>query len=243
MRIGILGTGTIASAVVRGIAGDGHAITVSERGAAHAAALARDFACVRIAPNQAVLDASEVVIVGLVGATAAALLPGLRFRPGQRVISLMAGVGLGQLAGWVAPARAEAVMLPYPAIATGGSPILVCGATELIETLFGARNRIHALASEAELPLWLSAQAVLSPVALMLAETTRWLAGRGADPVAAEAFLRDLVTSSLAADRLDDLLAALDTEGGYNQRLRQHMMQAGLPAALAAGLTRLAQDP
>ena len=33
MRIGVIGTGTIASAVVRGIAGDGHAITVSERSA------------------------------------------------------------------------------------------------------------------------------------------------------------------------------------------------------------------
>ncbi len=31
MRIGVLGTGTIASAVVQGIAQDGHEITVSKR--------------------------------------------------------------------------------------------------------------------------------------------------------------------------------------------------------------------
>ena len=240
MRIGILGTGTIASAVVRGIAADGHQITVSERGAAHAAALARDLDCVRIAPNQQVLDQSEVVILGLVAGVAATLLPGLRFRPGQRVISMMAGGTLADLADWVAPARAEAVMLPYPAIATGGTPILACGDTALIETLFGARNRVYALASEAELGAWLAAQAVLSPVALMLAETAAWLAPRATDPAAAETFLRDLVGTSLGAGPLADLLAALDTKGGYNQRLRQHLERAGLVRDLRAGLDRLA---
>lgn len=240
MRIGILGMGTIASAVVRGIAGDGHEITVSERGAAHAAALARDCACVTIAPNQAVLERSEVVILGLVAETAAQLLPGLGFRADQRVISLMAGATLAQVAQWVAPARVEAVMLPYPAIATGGSPILACGETALLETLFGARNRIYALGAESELTDWLAAQAVLSPVALLVQETAVWLAARSRDPAVGEAFLRHLVGASLQAGPVADLLAALDTEGGYNQRLRRHMETAGMVPDLLAGLDRLA---
>ncbi|MGR3696939.1 MAG: NAD(P)-binding domain-containing protein, partial [Roseovarius sp.] len=40
MRLGFLGTGTIAEAVVRGLAPDGHQITVSERSAVRAARLA-----------------------------------------------------------------------------------------------------------------------------------------------------------------------------------------------------------
>ncbi|WP_293963067.1 NAD(P)-binding domain-containing protein [Sneathiella sp.] len=40
MRIGVIGCGTIASAVIHGIAGDGHEITVSERTASHAKVLA-----------------------------------------------------------------------------------------------------------------------------------------------------------------------------------------------------------
>jgi len=35
------------------------------------------------------------------------------------------------------------------------------------------------------------------------------------------------------------LLAALNTPGGYNQRLRQHMDQEGVPTILAAGLDAL----
>ena len=40
MKIGVIGTGTIATAVVQGIAGDGHQITVSDRSATNACALA-----------------------------------------------------------------------------------------------------------------------------------------------------------------------------------------------------------
>ncbi|ADE84866.1 NAD(P)-binding domain-containing protein [Rhodobacter capsulatus] len=240
MRIGILGTGAIAEAVVRGIAADGHEITVSDRSATRAAALAREVAGLRVAPNQAVLEAADVVILGLVAGAAATVLPGLRFRPGQRVISLMAGAALTEVAAWVAPARAEAVMLPYPAIAAGGSPILAFGDTGLVTALFGARNRIFALASEAELADFLVAQAVLSPLALALADTAAWLAPRVSDPAAAEVFLRDLVATSLAAGPLRDLLTALDTPGGYNRRLRQHMERAGLTGDLRAGLDDLA---
>ena len=70
MRIGVIGTGTIATAVVRGIAPDGHQITVSARSAANARALAEAFATVAIAENQAVLDASDVVLIGTTGAQA-----------------------------------------------------------------------------------------------------------------------------------------------------------------------------
>lgn len=41
MKIGVVGTGTIATALVRCIAGDGHQITVSKRSAALARGLDR----------------------------------------------------------------------------------------------------------------------------------------------------------------------------------------------------------
>ena len=43
MRIGVIGCGTIASAVIRGIAQDDHQITVSERSASHSNALAETY--------------------------------------------------------------------------------------------------------------------------------------------------------------------------------------------------------
>lgn len=238
MDLGFIGTGTIAAAVVRGIAGDGHRITVSERGRAQAAALAAECG-VTVTPNQGVVDASEVVFLGLLPDTAPGILRDLRFREGQAVVSFIAGLSLEALAPLIAPARAAAVMLPFPGIAQGGSPILALGDTALIDRLFGARNSVFALRDGADLDAYICAQAVLSPAVSLVARAGDWLESRGSDRVAGEAFLRALVGSSLLGSECRTMLEALNTPGGYNQRLRQHMEGAGMGDALTRGLDDL----
>ncbi len=239
MRIGVIGTGVIATALVRGLAGQGHVITVSQRSAANSATLARDIPEVSVAENQAVLDASDVVFLGLMAEAAPSVLGALQFRPDQQVISLMAGATLAQIAPMVAPACAVALMLPYPGIAHGGSPVLALGDPALIETFFAPRNPVFRLKDEAELSAYLCAQAVLSPVAQMVADASDWLGRRADEPVQGEAFLRALVASNLSVGSAGALVEALNTEGGYNQRLRVHLERAGLRAALAQGLDKL----
>lgn len=240
MRIGVLGTGTISSAVVEGLAGDGHDIIVSRRSEARSAALAAAHASVRIGENQAVLDQSDVVFLGLMAEAAPDILGPLAFRKGQTVISFMAGATLEAVAELVRPARAAAVMMPFPGIAKGGSPIMMQGDAEIIEALFGAQNRVFALRDAAEMQAYLAAQAVLSPVAAMVGEAAGWLGARVADADQGEDFLRMLVASSLADTGCADLVAALNTPGGYNQRLRMQMEEAGMGAALLQGLDDLA---
>ncbi len=242
MRIGVIGTGTIASAVVEGIAGGGHDIAVSRRSAAQSARLAQMFDNVTVHDNQAVLDRSDMVFLGLMANAAAEILASLTFRSDQRVISLMADCPLERIAQMVRPARAAAVMIPFPGIAQGGSPALGYGDTDLLQELFGARNTIFALGSEAELATYNCAQAVLSPATVLVAEAADWLGARIEDLAQGEAFLRALVGSSLMGTDCATLLGALDTPGGYNQRLRNHMDRAGMNGALAEGLDKLERD-
>lgn len=240
MRIGIIGTGTIARAVVEGMAADGHPITVSRRGEAHSTALARAFDNVTVADNQGVLDTSDIVFLGLVADQALATLEQLAFRPDQRVISLMTGPTLEELGDWVAPARAVANMIPFPGIAVGGSPILVLGDTAIVEDLFGARNSVFRMDSPAELTAYLAAQAVLSPAVLMVQGAGDWLGRKVRDADQGEAFLRALVGSSLvSAPDCRGLIQSLNTPGGYNQRLRLYMESKGLVAHLQEGLSDL----
>ncbi|AAV93491.1 NAD(P)-binding domain-containing protein [Ruegeria pomeroyi] len=239
MRIGVIGTGTIATAVVHGIAGDGHAITVSERSAANAQALAAAYPNVRVASNQVVVEECDILTLGLMAEQAPEILGPLPFRADQQVITLMAGATLEQVAQMVAPARAAAIMMPFPSIAQGGSPIMMQGDADLVAALFGARNRIFAVRDAAEMAAYLCAQAVLSPVARMVDDAAGWLATRVSDPVQGEAFLRALVASSLADTDSASLIEALNTPGGYNQRLRLHMEGAGMGDSLRAGLDAL----
>lgn len=239
MRLGFLGCGTITSAVVRGLAGKGHRITVSERSRSQSAALAAEFGDVTAAANQAVADASEVVFLGLMAEAADDILSGLEFREDQQVISFMAGAGLARVAQLAAPARATAVMMPFPGIAQGSSPIIALGDTGLVSQIFGPENTVFALKDQAELDAYLCAQAVLSPVARMVNDAAEWLGGRAEDRQQGEAFLRMLITSSLQKSGCAELIEALNTPGGYSQRLRLHMEDAGIGRDLVAGLDML----
>lgn len=239
MRIGVLGCGTIASATVHGIAGDGHQITVSERSASRARLLADTYDNVTIAGNQGVVDASDVIFLGLMADVAAEVLGPLTFHEGQRVITFMASATLQQADALVRPASAVALMMPFPAIANGGTPVMMQGDAELVTEIFGNRNQIFVLASADEMAAYLCAQAVLSPVARMVSDAADWLGERVADKKQGEAFLRELVASSLADSECGPLIEALNAPGGYNQRLRQHMEASAMGDALKAGLNAL----
>ncbi|MGR3623816.1 NAD(P)-binding domain-containing protein [Pseudophaeobacter sp.] len=239
MKLGFIGTGVIASAVVRGLAGQGHEIRISARSGARSAALVSEMPEVQIADLQDILDHSEVVFLGLMLDTAPEILAALSFPAGLQVVSFMAGADLEQLATLVAPARAAAVMMPFPGIATGASAIMALGDTALLNQIFAPRNTVFGLRDAAELDAYLCAQAVLSPVARLTADAAEWLGTRVSDPAQGEAFLRMLISTSLGQTGAADLVEALNTPGGYNQRLRQHMEAAGMGADLTAGLGKL----
>lgn len=212
MQIGVIGCGTIASAVVHGIAGDGHQITLSQRSSRFTAPLAAAYKNVKITDNQGVVDASDVIFLGLMSDIASAVLDTLTFRKDQMIIAFMAG----------------------------GTPIMMQSDSELVGQIFGGRNSIFPVNDAAEMDAYLCAQAVLSPVARMVADAADWLGERVADKPQAEAFLRALIATNLSAVPCETLIEALNTPQGYNQRLRLHMEDSGMGDTLKAGLDKMA---
>ncbi len=165
MRIGVLGCGTIASAAVAGSRRTG--MSSQSRGAAKSTPRRWQTATPMssIAENQGVVDASDVIFLGLAAEVAQDVLGALTFREDKRIISFMAGATLSQADAMVKPARAVAIMMPFPAIAQGGTPIMMHGDADLVREIFGARNSIFPLRNAEEMAAYLCAQAVLSPVA------------------------------------------------------------------------------
>ena len=174
MKIGFIGTGVIATAMVDGIAGDGHHIWVTERSRANSARLAAQYPNVTIGDSQAIIDSCEVIIVALLHEAARSVLPALSFRPEQTVFSVVVGVPFGEFAELIQPATAEAMFIPYPHIAHGGSPLLVYPVSETLQDIFGGRNRVIPVTSEAMLNDYLAAQAILLPTVNLLQSTSGW---------------------------------------------------------------------
>jgi pyrroline-5-carboxylate reductase len=121
-RVGLVGVGAIATAIVDALMSGPHAdeidIVLSPRSAPRSAELAARHRQVRVAPyNQSVVDAADIVILAVLPDQMAALCSSLSFREEQVVVSLAAGWPPSLLAEHVAPAATVCQMIPLPMIA------------------------------------------------------------------------------------------------------------------------------
>lgn len=241
-RIGFLGTGEIASAVVETIAGDGHAILVSERSAGMSAALAERFPAVSRAPNERVVAESDVVFVCLLAGTAREVLPGLPFRKGQTVISVMADMPIADLTRHCAPASDICVAIPLPTLPRGGTPLAAYPENPVLRAVLGTHAVLHICPSETALNAHFAVTGLLLPLLDQIATAAGWLSGFTGNRADAESYLVGLLGSfcALAAEEgdpdLDALRNGLRTPGGLNYTLSQKLAEAGTLTALQSGL-------
>ena len=241
-RIGFIGTGEIATAMVAGLANQGHQITVSKRNVGHSAKLADRFNEVTVANNQAVLDDSDFICLALMKDVAEAVLPTLKFKDDQRIVSVMVDVDLDSLQSLCAPATDISITIPLPFIETGKCPLPVYPDTGSIRELYGERNMILPLNSQVALNAHFAATAMASGMIAQMQTLSTWLADLTGDATAAEIYVVGMLggcASSLPVDgqqRLSEALQALSTEGGLNATLRAHLDNAGVQAALIEGL-------
>lgn len=123
--IAILGVGSLAGMMLKGLRGSGHRFILSAERSTTAGALAAEFGAEVAADNQAAVDAAEAVFVSLPAATGGEIVETLRFRAGQRVLSAVAGLSLARLGAAVAPALAAVTIMPGYSNALGvGSALL-----------------------------------------------------------------------------------------------------------------------
>jgi pyrroline-5-carboxylate reductase len=244
-RVGLLGTGEIASAIVKTIAGDGHSILVSERSATISQELAQRHESVIRASNDDVVSGSDIILVCLLAEVARTELPRLPFHEGQSVISVIAGMSLKEIAGLCAPARDVAVAIPLPILPLGGTPLATYPASAALDALFAEHATIHRCASEEALSAHFAATGVLLPLLDQISLAATWLARFTNNLGAAEAYLAGLVGGycRLLEDSpdldLERLRRGLSTEGGLNQTLSAALAKNGTPEALEAGLDSL----
>ena len=131
-RLGFLGTGNLVSAVVEGFCTSAQppAILVSPRNEAKSRNLAERWPNVRRAgSDQDVVDGSDIVFIGLRLAVALEVLPQLRFRPDQTVVSLIPVLPYARTLALVQPASRvfRALCLPYVAKHFGQIPHFPAG--------------------------------------------------------------------------------------------------------------------
>lgn len=246
MKIGIIGIGNIAAALVEGfctpgspsgLAAAGSAnlggpdlttdpgtleLFLSPRNEARSKALAAQYPRVtRLESNQAVLDRSEIVIISVRPPVAAEVLKSLHFRTDHIVVSLVALLKYADLAALTEPAVAVSRAIPMPAAAKHNCPIALYRPAPVVEKMFSRVGEPLVVDDEPQLHALWTLTGLITPFYDLLAGLSGWAVEHGVAPLTANAYTAHLF-QSLAA------LAQYDRSSGFSALARHAATPGGL---------------
>ena len=136
--IGFIGVGELTLYTIRGIRRGGYRgpVLLSPRNREKAVLLAAQYDCVVQTDNQAVVDNSDCVVIATRPADCMTTLSTLDFKPGQLLLSVVAGIEIEQLQS-VLPDGIEVVRaMPVSSAEAGASPTLVYPDNEFVREFF-----------------------------------------------------------------------------------------------------------
>ena len=240
--IGFLGVGTISEAVIRAMCtrpGMSDLLLLSPRSANRSAALAAEFdACQRLDSNQAVIDASDIVVLAMRPQQLDEALAALSFRDDQIIASFIAGTPPSGIAPLVAPARRVCQLIPLPPIALHKGPLVISPGIPEVMAAFAGLGDIIVLDDESRIRVLSVGSAIMSTYFEMQNELIDWIAARGIDEATASLFIRSELEGLAAVGKTTPdeerrgLPGEFQTKGGLNERVRAGLLERGWFAML-----------
>ena len=250
MKIGFIGIGKIASAVIEGLntssaAGDLE-ITVSPRNEALSTRLTEKYSNVqRLSSNQEVLDHSDIVVIALRPAVAVEVLQTLSFQPRHTVVSLIPLLKYAALSAVVQPAGIVCRAIPLPTVMQHNCPIPLFRASAAVTELFGYIGQPLPVADEEQLHAIWTLTGLITPFYDLLGDLSAWTVSHGVDETVANTYIADLFESlSYMAQRSSPIdYAALAqhaaTPNGMNEQAGKEIKEKGAHTAWKMAAERL----
>ena len=242
--VGVLGTGSLAEFLIRGAEGAPYRFLLSPRSEERARRLAETHDAGIAISNQDVVDRADRILVCLPASEGPAILKGLRFRPGQSVLSCMAGTGPAALAALVAPAGAAAAMMPGFANAFRAGPSVLCPPDADWQAFLGRLGPVLPFADEAQFTAAAVMGALSGAQIHWMRRLTLWFQAQGLPPDTARNLVASLVRGNAevllqAPEGLDAIAAGVTTPGGITEALVAGLDEAGALEAWTTGLDRI----
>lgn len=236
MRLGIIGVGHLAGALLTGLARAGFApsdICLSPRG--HGPELARRQGHALARDNADLVARCSHVLLCVRPADAAGAVVGLPWRADHVLMSACAGVPRAALARAADPAAVVRLM-PITAAEKCASPTLVYPMRADLAPMLDAFGSTIALADEDQFEAATVYAAVYGWVQKLIAASAEWSAAQGLDPgvsrqVSAATFVAAGVMQADASREMGDILQSLLTPGGITEAGLDHLDRAGAVTA------------
>jgi len=238
MKIGIIGTGIIAQAVVQGFCkkGVGHKFNLSPRNADRAAKLAETFEEVFVCKsNQEVIDKSDCIFICLHKKDFGALSE-LNYPKELIVINMSAEMRLSDLKEIAGEVALVAHVIPLPFIAEGYGPLLVYPRISQVGELFAPVSEVCYADTQEDVYTLQIITGLMSAYNMLLHEVVTFSVERGLahdDSVRFVASLFGSLGKRAAKMENCDLieLAHEMTPGGYNEQAMNELLGNGAISA------------
>ncbi|MBD9495183.1 MULTISPECIES: pyrroline-5-carboxylate reductase [unclassified Ensifer] len=237
MKLGFIGTGALSSAIVTGLKtlpGEITTVVLSPRNEEIAAGLAARFPDVTVAAdNQAVLDASDTVMLGVRPQIARGVLPTLRFRPDHHVVSLIATFSCAEIAAMVGQVKRVTKALPMPMIALRQGPTIIFPPDPDMAAFFGRLGTAIEVTSESEFDALSVATATYASYFKYLETIHSWLKDNDVDEAKGRAYIASLFGAlGQAPETTPDasfahLAQDYATRGGINEQVLRELTEHG----------------
>jgi pyrroline-5-carboxylate reductase len=242
IKLGVLGVGDLTEKMIRGLSHSDGAVTqifLSPRNQDKANALARDLGCTLMSTNQAVVDAADVVLIGVRPAQLPELGQQVTLKPLQPLISVVAGIPVSDLHRLFGTRDCSRAMLSY-ASEINRSTVAVYPVESMAAQLLSPLGNLVPLATEREFELALVSACMNGWFYFLIHDLQQWLTQKGLPQERARELVFSSVEDCAAYSRyksstpIDELGRTIATPGTFTAGGLEVLTQRGGDAAWRA---------
>ena len=249
MRLGFIGTGKIASSVITGVCTSRisfQKILISRRNKNIAQKLKKRFRKVYIAKtNQEIVNKCNWIFLAVTPKVGKKILPKLKFRSNQKVISFIATINLTQLKKTIGKRIKIVRAIPLPPISIKRGPVPICPPDKQIKRFFDKIGTTVEIKDERTSKNFWATSGLMAPFYELLKVLTDWLVKRGVKRNEAQKYITSLF-AALSIDSVNNsikhlkyLVADSQTPKGLNEQAVKELRKVGFYKSLEKSLNNI----
>jgi len=249
MRLGFIGTGKIASSVITGVCNSKisfNKILISPRNRSIAQKLKRKFRKVSIAKNnQEIVNSCNWVFLAVTPKVGKKIIPSLKFRSNQKVISFIATINLAQLKKAIGKKVKIIRAIPLPPISLRKGPVPICPPDKQIKSFFNKLGTTVEIKNEKSSKNFWATSGMMAPFYELLKVLSDWLVKRGIKRNKAQKYITSLfvaLSEDSAMNSKKDLKYLVNdsqTSKGLNEQAVKQLKKAGFYRSLEKSLNSI----
>ena len=249
MKLGFIGTGKIASSVIRGICSSKISFTkilISSRNKKISSNLKKKFKKVIIAKNnQEIVDKCNWVFLSITPVVGKKIIKELKFRSNQTIISFISTITLTELEKKIKVKAKIVRAIPLPPISLKKGPVPICPPNKKVKEFFNKIGTTVEIKNEKSSINFWSTSGMMAPFYELLRVMTNWLVKKGVKRNNAQKYITSLflaLSEDAVANSKKDLkhlVKESQTPNGLNEQSVRELIRLGFYKKLEKTLNSL----